>query len=79
MKLNSKRMLLYFALQLLIYGVMVVLYLVLVLQFLSDWIVATNHKSRELYAVLSLLLIVGQGLLLERLTTALLHSMRGKG
>ncbi len=78
MKLNSGRALLYFALQLLVYGVLVTAYLFLVLHLLSDWIVEINGKSRQLYAVLSLLLIIGQGLILESVTTTLLRVLRRK-
>ncbi len=60
------------ALELLIYGALVFLYLVLVLQLLSDWIERISRENHTLYALLCVLLIAAQGLLLETLTSALL-------
>ncbi len=73
MKVEHKRSLVSFGLQLVIYGALVLGYLFGVLYFLSDWIYQIEAKDRSLYAVLSLLLIVAQGLILEALTTGLLN------
>jgi len=61
-----------------IYAVLIVAYFFLVLHFLGDWLAQIYQHDRRIYAVVSLLLIVGQGLLLETLTTALLRWIRSK-
>ena len=61
-----------------IYAVLIVAYFFLALHFLGDWLAQIYQRDRHVYAVVSLLLIVGQGLLLETLTTALLRWIRSK-
>ena len=61
-----------------IYAVLIVAYFFLVLHFLGDWLTQIYQRDRRIYAVAALLLIVGQGLLLEILTTALLRWIRSK-
>ncbi len=78
MTFRLRRTLLSFAIQLAIYGGLAVLYLYGVLYFLSDWIFQVNAKNRELYAVLSLLLIIAQGFILEALTTGLINLIHPK-
>jgi hypothetical protein len=78
MNSRLKRSLIVFALQLLIYGGLIVSYLFLILYFLKGWIVQINTRDRQLYAVLSLLLIVAQGMLLEALTSGLMHFFRSR-
>ena len=78
MKIEHKKSLFSFGLQLVIYGGLILVYLFGVLYFLGDWIFQIEEKSRHLYAVLSLLLIIAQGLILESLTTALLNFIHPK-
>ena len=61
-----------------IYAVLIVAYFFLALHFLGDWLAEIYQRDRRVYAVVSLLLIVGQGLLLETLTTALLRWIHSK-
>jgi hypothetical protein len=67
-----------FLIELLIYGVLVVLYFVLVLHFLGDGIKRVYDHDKRLYALLALALMVGQGVGLEMLTTWLLRLVRSK-
>lgn len=60
-----------FLIELLVYSVLVVGYFFLVLHLLGDWIARLFEGDRRLYAFVALALIVGQGILLELLTTAL--------
>jgi hypothetical protein len=60
-----------FLVELLVYSVLVVGYFFLVLHLLADWIAHLYDADRRLYAVAALALIVGQGIALELLTTAL--------
>jgi hypothetical protein len=78
MNFKLRRTLLSFAVQLAIYGGLTVLYLFGVLNFLNDWIFQIEAKNLQLYAVLSLLLIVAQGLVLEALTAGLLNLIHPK-
>ena len=60
-----------FLIELLVYSVLVVGYFFLVLRLLADWIARLYEADRQLYAAAALVLIVGQGIALELLTTAL--------
>jgi hypothetical protein len=64
--------------ELAIYAVLIVAYFFLALHFLGDWLAEIYHRDRRIYAVTALFLIVGQGVLLETLTTALLRWIRSK-
>lgn len=61
-----------FLLELLVYTALIVAYYFLVLHFLGDGLQQLYQQERRVYAALALGLIVGQGLLLELLTRALL-------
>jgi uncharacterized membrane protein YcjF (UPF0283 family) len=75
MNSETKRGGLYFALELLIYGVLVVGYLFAVTHFLGDWIEQIYEKSNRLYALLALMLIIVQGLVLDIVTRTVLNSI----
>jgi len=63
--------------ELLVYAGLVVAYFSLVLHFLGDGLLQLYERENKLpYAVAALSLIVGQGLLLEVLTTAFLRWVR---
>jgi hypothetical protein len=53
-------------------------YVVFVLHFLGGWLFRLFRSERPLYAVVSLVLIVGQGFVLEILARALLGLIKGK-
>jgi len=61
-----------FLLELLVYAVLVTGYYFLVLHFLGNGLEQLYEHERRFYAGLSLMLIIGQGLLLEVLTRQLL-------
>ena len=62
--------------ELVVYGILVTAYCLLVLRFLGDWLAGLFHQHRELYAAVALLLMVGQGFVLEQLTSLLLRLAR---
>lgn len=55
------------------YAVLVTLYLVVVLRALRPWLAALAARHNGSYAVWCLLLMLGQGVILESLTTWLLR------
>ena len=61
-----------FLIELVVYGVLVVAYFFLVLHFLGDWIKHVYDYDKLVYAFVALGLMLGQGVLLEMLTTKLL-------
>jgi hypothetical protein len=67
-----------FSVELVVYGVLVVAYFFLVLHFLGHWLYHLFQDERKTYAAVALLLIIGQGFVLEVLTRALLGLIRGK-
>ncbi|HZV34731.1 MAG TPA: hypothetical protein VFB72_09190 [Verrucomicrobiae bacterium] len=77
MKKELKNLVKSFSIELPVYSVVVVIYFFLVLHFLGDRLYQMFLKERPWYAVLSLLLIIAQGVVLESLTRALLQFIRG--
>jgi hypothetical protein len=67
-----------FAIELVIYALLVTAYFFLVLHFMGQWLYQLEIHHRYLYAGLAILLIVGQAVLLERLTTFLIRLIRGR-
>ena len=61
-----------------IYGVLVVGYFFLVLHFLAGWLGDLHAHHTTVYAVVSIVLIIGQAVVLEWVTTLLLCLMRGR-
>jgi hypothetical protein len=51
-------------------------YLILVLHFLLDWLKELFTKQREVYAYVAILLMIGQAVGLERVTSILVHLTR---
>lgn len=74
-RVRVKRMLRNFAIEIVIYGTLVILYYFLALRLLSS---PLEHLFREYlpaYALVSLILITAQGVLLESLTSFLLKRL----
>jgi hypothetical protein len=67
-----------FAIELVIYSLLVIAYFFLVLHFLGQCLYQLEIHHRYLYAGLAILLIVGQAVLLESLTTFLIRLIRGR-
>jgi hypothetical protein len=67
-----------FAIELAIYALLIVAYFFLVLHLLGEWLYGLEIQHRYVYAGLSILLIVGQAVLLESVTTFLIRLIRGR-
>ncbi len=76
MKKETAKTLRAFLIELVIYAVLVVGYFFLVLHFLGEGLqhIAQNH--RYIYAGLAILLMIGQAVLLQNVTTFLLRLIR---
>ena len=78
MKKESARSLRVFATELAIYAVLVTVYFFLVLHVLGNWLYRLDTQHRILYAVVALLLIIGQAVVLDALTTVLFRILRNR-
>jgi hypothetical protein len=78
MKKETIRTVRAFAIELVIYAILVVIYFFLVLHLLGQWLYELEIHHRYFYAGLAILLIVGQAVLLESLTTFLIRLIRGR-
>jgi len=67
-----------FAIELAIYALLVVAYFFLVLHLLGDWLYQLEGQHRYVYAGVAILLIIGQAVLLESVTTFLIRMIRGR-
>ena len=67
-----------FGLELILYAVLVIGYFFLVLRYLSGWLQELHLHHVKIYALVAILLIVGQAVLLESITTWLLRFLRGR-
>jgi hypothetical protein len=76
-KKQMSRALRAFALELLIYGALVTGYFFAVLHYLGHWLVEMATHHIRVYAVLCILLIIGQAVVLEAVTTGLMRLLRG--
>jgi len=72
---SFKPMLRSLALELVIYGPLVTLYFLLIFAFARDLLVSIYHEMPVVYSIVALLMIVGQGVLLEALTSWLLRKI----
>ena len=57
---------------------LVTAYFCLVLHFLGDWLKHLFDDDKKVYAFVALGLMIGQGVLLEMLTGALLRAIRSR-
>jgi hypothetical protein len=67
-----------FLVELAIYAVLVVCYFFLVLHFLGEWLHQLETGHRYTYAGVAILLIIGQAVVLEGVTTFLFRMLRGR-
>ena len=67
-----------FVIELAVYAVLVTGYFFLVLHFLSGWLQELHLHHVKLYAFVAILLIIGQAVLLESVTTWLLRFLHGR-
>ena len=78
MKKEIARTMQAFAIELVIYAVLVVAYFFLVLHLLGQWLYGLEVDHRYVYAALAILLIIGQAVLLESIMTFLIRLIRGR-
>ena len=67
-----------FLIELVIYAILVVGYFFLVLHFLGGWLYDLQLHHRYTYAGTAILLIIGQAVVLENVTSILLRLLRGR-
>ncbi|MBA3961261.1 MAG: hypothetical protein H0X40_05090 [Chthoniobacterales bacterium] len=78
MKSDARKALISFAIELVVYGILVVVYFFLVLHFLANWLAHLDKESIRLYALVSIGLIIGQAVVLESITTFIFRVLRGR-
>ena len=78
MKKETTKTLRAFAIELAIYALLVFGYFFLVLNLLGSWLYRLEHQHRYTYAGVAILLIIGQAVVLESVTTFLLRLIRGR-
>jgi hypothetical protein len=71
-----KNLLRNFLLESVIYGVLLVVYFFLVLRLLSDLLTDLFATNLVVYSILALALIIGQGVLLEQISSFILDQIR---
>ena len=76
MKKDSAKSLRVFAIELVIYAVLVTTYFFLVLHLLGNWLYGLEMQHRILYAVLAILLIAAQAVVLDAVVTLLFRFLR---
>jgi hypothetical protein len=78
MKTEAAKSLRAFAIELAIYAVLVIVYFFLVLHLLGEWLYHLEAHHRYVYAIVALLLIAGQAVALDAVTTLLFRFVRGR-
>ena len=78
MKQDAAKSLRAFAAELVIYAVLVTGYFFLVLHVLGNWLYRLETQHRVIYAFVSILLIAGQAVVLDAVTTVLFRLVRGR-
>jgi hypothetical protein len=76
-KKEKKKWVRAFLIELAVYAAFVTAYFFLVLHFLSGWLEDLHLNHVKLYATVTILLIIGQAVVLEGITTWLLRLLRG--
>ncbi len=78
MKPGARKALNSFAIELVVYGALVVGYFFAVLHFLGGWLANLDKENIKLYALVSIALIIGQAVVLETVTTFIFKLIRGR-
>ena len=78
MKQQTSKTLRAFLIEFAIYTVLVVAYFFFVLHFLGEGLHQLQMRHRYTYAGVAILLIIGQAVVLENVTTVLLRIFRGR-
>ncbi|HBX71137.1 MAG TPA: hypothetical protein DEH25_17600 [Chloroflexi bacterium] len=75
-KPNLRRLIRNFAIELVVYAVLLVIYFFAVLRFLGGWLDNLYLDNTTIYAVIGLTLIVTQAVVLETITSYLIRLLR---
>jgi hypothetical protein len=67
-----------FVIELVVYAILVTGYFFFVLHFLADWLQELHLNHVRVYALVAIVLIIGQAVLLESITTWLFRLIRGR-
>jgi hypothetical protein len=78
MKKETAKTLRAFLIELVVYAVLVVGYFFLVLHFLGEWLRQLETHHRYTYAGAAILLMIGQAVVLQNVTSLLLRLIRGR-
>ena len=78
MKKEAAKNLRTFAIELAVYAVLVTCYFFLVLHLLGEWLYHLEENHRYIYAGVAILLIAGQAVVLDTVTTLLFRLLRGR-
>jgi hypothetical protein len=78
MKTETAKTLRAFLIELVVYAILVIGYFFLVLHFLGGWLYQLEMQHRYTYGGVAILLIIGQAVVLESVTTLLLRMLRGR-
>ena len=76
MKKEAIKTLRAFLVELVVYAALVAAYFFLVLHFLGEWLRHMDQHNRYTYAAVAVLLMIGQAVLLQYVTTFLLQLIR---
>ena len=72
---NARHLIRNFAIELVVYGLLVTIYFILILRSLSPWLTELYNENLTLYAVVALALIVAQSVVLEWITAFLVERL----
>jgi hypothetical protein len=78
MKAETSTTLRAFVVELVVYAVLVTGYFFLVLHLLAGWLQELHLHHLKVYAAVAIVLIIGQAVLLESVTTWLFRRIRGR-
>jgi hypothetical protein len=78
MRKNTTKSLRAFVIELAVYSILVTIYFFLVLHLLGGWLFYLEAQHRYIYAGVALLLIAGQAVALDTVTTLLFRFLRGR-
>jgi hypothetical protein len=78
MKADASKALRAFLIELGVYAVFVTGYFFLVLHFLAGWLQDIHLHHVKIYALVTIVLIIGQAVVLESITTWLFRLIRGR-
>jgi hypothetical protein len=78
MRKDTTKSLRAFVIELAVYSILVTIYFFLVLHLLGGWLFYLEAQHRYIYAGVALLLIAGQAVALDTVTTLLFRFLRGR-